>query len=145
MVLDAAPAAAAPNMPDYERARGEFSWDSARRALDGLPGGRGLNIAHEAVDRHARGGRAGHVALRCLAVSGARQEIVSPSWIATTRQAAAGAGSRSLSITSGSRMAATASPMMNRVRGGMRTGVARRRGIWPMPGIRPARPGGGKP
>ena len=29
------------------------------RALDGLPGGRGLNIAHEAVDRHAPGrGRA---------------------------------------------------------------------------------------
>ena len=30
-----------------------FSWDAAREALDGLPGGRGLNIAHEAVDRHA--------------------------------------------------------------------------------------------
>ena len=38
---------------------------SARR-LDGLPGGRGLNIAHEAVDRHAAGPRADHVALRWL-------------------------------------------------------------------------------
>ena len=78
MALDAAAAlapAVAPNMPDYERARREFSWDAARAALDGLPGGRGLNIAHEAVDRHVRAGRGGRVALRCLAVSGGRQEI----------------------------------------------------------------------
>jgi acetyl-CoA synthetase len=38
----------------------------ASRALDGLPGERGLNIAHEAVDRHAAGDRAGCIALRCL-------------------------------------------------------------------------------
>jgi acetyl-CoA synthetase len=31
------------NLADYDRARREFSWDDARRALDGLPGG-GLNI-----------------------------------------------------------------------------------------------------
>jgi acetyl-CoA synthetase len=37
----------------------------SRAQLDGLPGG-GLNIAHEAVDRHATGGRADHVALRVL-------------------------------------------------------------------------------
>jgi acetyl-CoA synthetase len=42
------------------------AWDAARRALDGLPGGRGLNIAHEAVDRHADGPLADHVALRWL-------------------------------------------------------------------------------
>jgi acetyl-CoA synthetase len=48
---------------EYARERAAFSWDRARRALDGLPGG-GLNIAHEAVDRHARGARAAHVALR---------------------------------------------------------------------------------
>jgi acetyl-CoA synthetase len=78
MALDAAAAlapAVAPNMPDYERARREFSWEAARAALDGLPGGRGLNIAHEAVDRHVRAGRGGRVALRCLSVSGGRQEI----------------------------------------------------------------------
>ena len=40
-------------------------WDEARRELAGLPGGRGLNIAHEAVDRHAAGPRRDHVALRC--------------------------------------------------------------------------------
>jgi len=40
-------------------------WAAARRALDGLPGG-GLNIAHEALERHAREPRAGQVALRWL-------------------------------------------------------------------------------
>jgi hypothetical protein len=33
-----------PNLPDYEQARAAFSWDQARRELDGLPGGQGLNI-----------------------------------------------------------------------------------------------------
>ena len=41
-----------------------FSWDQPRHLLDGLPGGRGLNIAHEAVDRHADSARAGKVAFR---------------------------------------------------------------------------------
>ena len=44
-----------PNMRDYEAARNAFSWADVRGRLDGLPGGRGLNIAHEAVDRHALG------------------------------------------------------------------------------------------
>jgi acetyl-CoA synthetase len=60
----------APNLRDYDQARAAFSWEEARRDLDGLPGGRGLNIAHECVDRHAAGPRRGRVALRCL--SGAR-------------------------------------------------------------------------
>jgi acetyl-CoA synthetase len=51
-----------------------LTWDEARRALAGLPGG-GLNIAHEAVDRHAAGGRAERVALRWLGTQGARREI----------------------------------------------------------------------
>jgi len=52
-------------MPDYERARDEFSWETARTRLAGLPGG-GLNIAYEAVDRHAGGPLADAVALRFL-------------------------------------------------------------------------------
>jgi acetyl-CoA synthetase len=36
---------------DYEQECASFSWALARSWLDGLPGG-GLNIAHEAVDRH---------------------------------------------------------------------------------------------
>ena len=53
------------NLTDYRRAREEFSWAGARQRLDGLPGG-GLNIAYEAVDRHASGALAGAVALRCV-------------------------------------------------------------------------------
>jgi acetyl-CoA synthetase len=54
----------APNFTDYAAERARFRWEDARRRLDGLPGGRGLNIAHEAVDRHARGARAERVAIR---------------------------------------------------------------------------------
>ncbi|WP_310734672.1 acetate--CoA ligase [Azohydromonas caseinilytica] len=53
-----------PHLLDYEAACAHFSWDEARRALDGLPGDLGLNIAHEAVDRHADGARAERHALR---------------------------------------------------------------------------------
>ena len=56
---------AAGNLADYERARAEFSWDAARPALFGLPGG-GLNIAYEAVDRHACGPRRNRGALRWI-------------------------------------------------------------------------------
>jgi acetyl-CoA synthetase len=63
-----------PNLLDYEGACATFSWDDARAGLDGLPAG-GLNIAHECVDRHADGPRAGQVALRCLSRHGARTEL----------------------------------------------------------------------
>lgn len=65
----------APNLCDYARACAEFSWEEARRELDGLPNGRGLNIAHEAVDRHADGPRSSHVALRWLGKSGEVREF----------------------------------------------------------------------
>ena len=58
------PAGVIPNIVDYDAARRAFSWEEARRGLDGLPGGRGLNIAHEAVDRHAAGPDSSRVALR---------------------------------------------------------------------------------
>ena len=66
---------AAPNMVDYEAERETFSWEAARDALDGLPGGRGLNIAHEAVVRHAMGPRRDHVAIRCIDRHGARVDV----------------------------------------------------------------------
>ncbi|HEX7409562.1 MAG TPA: acetate--CoA ligase [Candidatus Binatia bacterium] len=59
-----------PNLEDYEQARATFSWDRAQRELDGLPGGQGLNIAHEAVDRHAEGSRRDHLALRWIGKNG---------------------------------------------------------------------------
>jgi len=64
-----------PNLLDYARARREFSWEEAARALDGLPGGRGLNAAHEAVDRHAAGPRRARAALRLLAKSGGVRDV----------------------------------------------------------------------
>lgn len=66
---------AAPLLADYERARREFSWTRARAELDGLAGGRDLNIAHEAVDRHAAGPLANTTALRWLGRGGVRVEI----------------------------------------------------------------------
>jgi acetyl-CoA synthetase len=67
--------AVAPNVSDFDDARARFSWAEAARQLDGLPGGRGLNIGHEAVDRHAAGPRAGRVALRIIARDGTRRDF----------------------------------------------------------------------
>ena len=64
-----------PNMPDYERARAEFSWEAARRELDGLPGGRGLNVAYEAVDRHVAAGLGRRCAIRWLRKDGTAEEF----------------------------------------------------------------------
>ena len=59
-----------PNLADYERARQTFTWENARKELDGLPGGQGLNIAYEAVDRHANGPLCDHLAIRWLGKNG---------------------------------------------------------------------------
>jgi acetyl-CoA synthetase len=61
--------AARPNLGDYEEICASFTWEAARRELEGLPGG-GLNIAHEAVDRHAAGPRRDKLALRWLGRKG---------------------------------------------------------------------------
>jgi acetyl-CoA synthetase len=64
-----------PNLRDYARAWAEFSWDEARRRLDGLPGGAGLNIAHEAVDRHTAGLHGNRVALRWIGRTGVHRDF----------------------------------------------------------------------
>ncbi|HWT08998.1 MAG TPA: hypothetical protein VN329_07520, partial [Roseomonas sp.] len=48
-----------PNLVGEALAGRRFDWAEARALLDGLPSGRGLNIAHEAVDRHAAGPQGG--------------------------------------------------------------------------------------
>ena len=40
-----------PNLHDYESIRAHFTWEQTRQGLEGLPRNKGLNIAHEAVDR----------------------------------------------------------------------------------------------
>ncbi|NLU94911.1 acetate--CoA ligase [Chitinophaga sp. Ak27] len=54
------------NLPDYESSYHSFSWQKEEQYLTGLPGNKGLNIAYEAVDRHAAGKLANTLALRCI-------------------------------------------------------------------------------
>lgn len=55
-----------PHLADYAAQCRAFRWEDARAALQGLPGG-GLNIAFEAVDRHAAGPLRERIALRFVA------------------------------------------------------------------------------
>jgi len=59
-----------PNMLDYRETCEKFTWDKIREELGKLPDGQGLNMAYEAVDRHAAGSRRDHVALRWLGSNG---------------------------------------------------------------------------
>jgi acetyl-CoA synthetase len=53
-----------------------FSWSEVRATeIDGLPGGDGLNIAYEAVDRHLPRGLGDRVALRWLAIGGEVRDL----------------------------------------------------------------------
>ncbi len=60
-----------PNLADYAAARATFSWQAVRDELAGLPGG-GLNIAFEAVERHARGPLRDKTAFRFLGAGASR-------------------------------------------------------------------------
>jgi acetyl-CoA synthetase len=66
---------AAPNLSDYDRMRETFSWERAKREFDGLPGRRGLNLAHEAIGRHVARGHGDQVAMIWLGKKGERTEI----------------------------------------------------------------------
>jgi acetyl-CoA synthetase len=59
-----------PNLMDYPQTYARFTWDQTARELDGLPGNAGINIAHEAVDRHANGSKRDKLALRWLGKDG---------------------------------------------------------------------------
>lgn len=61
-----------PNLLNYEEARKNFSWDDVAEAFEGLPHG-GLNIAHEAIDRHANSDKANKEALIWLGSNGQRE------------------------------------------------------------------------
>ncbi|WP_417669636.1 acetate--CoA ligase [Roseibium sp.] len=53
------------SLRDYDDMVRSFSWEEERSLLDGLPGG-GLNIAHEAIDRHVARGAGDKLALRWI-------------------------------------------------------------------------------
>ena len=58
-----------PNWTDYDGLRASFTWTAARSELAGLPNG-GLNIAHEALERHAQGAARDKTAFRFLGADG---------------------------------------------------------------------------
>ena len=60
-----------PNLLDYENSCAGFCWDEVGREFDWLPNGKGLNIAHEAVDRHAEMVTGDRLAMRWLGQGGA--------------------------------------------------------------------------
>ncbi len=64
-----------PNLLDYGKQCERFSWEDVRRELDGLPEDEGLNIAHEAVDRHANGTRGSILAIRWLGKDGSVRDF----------------------------------------------------------------------
>lgn len=55
-----------PNLIDYDSLFQTFRWEKVKQELSGLPGGDGLNIAHEAIDRHATGSLKNHLAIRWI-------------------------------------------------------------------------------
>ncbi|RIK41690.1 MAG: acetate--CoA ligase [Chloroflexi bacterium] len=64
-----------PNLLDYDQTYSTFSWEAERKRLTGLPGGAGVNIAYEAVTRHAAGAAGQRIALRWLGKSGQTRDI----------------------------------------------------------------------
>ncbi len=63
-----------PNLTDYEEERRTFAWEKIAEAFEGLPSG-GLNIAHEAIDRHANGELAEKRALVWRGENGGKREF----------------------------------------------------------------------
>lgn len=64
-----------PNLRNYEKLAASFSWTQARAELDGLPNGEGLNIAHEAITRHAKGLLRDRTAIRWIGKSGSIRDF----------------------------------------------------------------------
>ncbi|MEN8146703.1 MAG: acetate--CoA ligase [Campylobacterota bacterium] len=61
-----------PNLTDYDQEYKTFRWEDVAKQFEGLLSG-GLNIAHEAIDRHANGPLADKTALLWLGEKGERK------------------------------------------------------------------------
>lgn len=59
----------------YEKTIQEFPLGAAAQELEGLPGGRGINIAHEAVVKQAHNKNANNIALRFVCENGSMQDF----------------------------------------------------------------------
>lgn len=62
-----------PNLLNYEETCKNFKWEDVEKNFEGLPNG-GLNIAHEAIDKHANGPLADKTALIWIGKNGEREE-----------------------------------------------------------------------
>ncbi|MFW2380911.1 MAG: acetate--CoA ligase [Acidimicrobiales bacterium] len=72
-------------MDTYGHLCANFDWNQAQLELSGLPGG-GLNIAHEALDRHVTDGNGDRVAIRWLAKSGEQLDLTYGDMVAQTNR-----------------------------------------------------------
>jgi acetyl-CoA synthetase len=63
-----------PNLLEYEKVYRSFSWEKVAENFEGLPSG-GLNIAHEAIDRHANGALRDKTALLWLGQNGEKKSF----------------------------------------------------------------------
>lgn len=61
-----------PNLTDYNKLYQNYDWQKEQGQLSGLPGGIGLNIAHEAIDRHAGNEMKETVAIRLIRKDGTK-------------------------------------------------------------------------
>jgi len=61
------------------------AWEEARRHLDGLPSGAGLNIAYEAADRHVKRGAGDRIAFRFVGASATRSMTYAELALASNR------------------------------------------------------------
>ncbi|MEX2564611.1 MAG: acetate--CoA ligase [Cyclobacteriaceae bacterium] len=64
-----------PNLNDYDVLYNSFDWEEESKHLNGLPGGKGLNIAYEAVDRHANSHLKDTVAIRMIGKDKGRKDF----------------------------------------------------------------------
>lgn len=64
-----------PNLKDYSSTFRKFDWEKETRQLSGLPGGKGINIAYEAVDRHANGNLKDQLAIRVIRKDNSYQDL----------------------------------------------------------------------
>jgi acetyl-CoA synthetase len=66
------------NLSDYDKVKATFSWKYCARELSGLPDGKGLNIAYEAVDRHTQNHLKNTIALRFIRKDRSTEEFETP-------------------------------------------------------------------
>lgn len=63
-----------PNLKDYQKAVSQFNWEAIKQELDGLPEGK-MNMAYEAIDRHAFNNKGNKSAIRWLNKNGRNEEF----------------------------------------------------------------------